>query len=81
MRFVNYGQTNEAGEDTALDFNSLFVNRTFAGEGIQLTLDHLRTTTDIPDCGPTPSPAWRRPARRRPSPPICRLRPRRLRGV
>lgn len=49
VRFVNYGQTNEAGEDTALDFNSLFVNRTFAGEGIQLTLDHLRTTTDIPD--------------------------------
>lgn len=49
VRFVNYGQTNQDGEDTALDFNSLFVNRTFAGEGIQLTLDHLRTTTDIPD--------------------------------
>lgn len=49
VRFVNYGQTNQDGEDTALDFNSLFVNRTFAGEGIQFTLDHLRTTTDIPD--------------------------------
>lgn len=49
VRFVNYGQTNQDGADTALDFNSLFVNRTFAGEGIQFTLDHLRTTTDIPD--------------------------------
>lgn len=49
VRFVNYGQTDPEGKDTALDFNSLFVNRTFAGEGIQFTLDHLRTTTDIPD--------------------------------
>ncbi|MDM8239697.1 hypothetical protein QUW63_11410 [Pseudoflavonifractor phocaeensis] len=49
VRFVNYGQTNQDGADTALDFNSFFVNRTFAGEGIQLTLDHLLTTTDIPD--------------------------------
>lgn len=51
VRFVNYGQTNEEGGDTALEFNSFFVNRTFAGDGIQFTLDHLRTTTDIP--------AWR----------------------
>lgn len=51
VRFVNYGQTSEDGKDTALDFNSFFVNRTFAGEGIQFTLDHLRTATDIP--------AWR----------------------
>ena len=49
VRFVNYGQTDPEGKDTALDFNSFFVNRTFAGDGIQFTLDHLRTTTDIPD--------------------------------
>lgn len=49
VRFVNYGQTDPEGKDTAPDFNSFFVNRTFAGEGIQFTLDHLRTTTDIPD--------------------------------
>lgn len=49
VRFVNYGQTDPEGKDTALDFNRFFVNRTFAGEGIQFTLDHLRTTTDIPD--------------------------------
>lgn len=47
VRFVNYGQTNENGEDTALEFNRFFVNHTFAGDGIQFTLDHLRTTTDI----------------------------------
>ena len=51
VRFVNYGQTDPEGKDTALDFNSFFVNYTFAGEGIQFTLDHLRTATDIP--------AWR----------------------
>lgn len=51
VRFVNYGQTDPEGKDTALDFSTLFVNHTFAGEGIQFTLDHLRTATDIP--------AWR----------------------
>ena len=51
VRFVNYGQTSGEGRDAALDFNSFFVNRTFAGEGIQLTLDHLLTASDIP--------AWR----------------------
>ena len=51
VRFLNYGQTNEEGTDTALEFNSFFVNHAFAGDGIQFTLDHLRTTTDIP--------AWR----------------------
>ncbi len=51
VRFVNYGQTDREGKDTALDFSTLFVNHTFAGEGIQFTLDHLRTAADIP--------AWR----------------------
>lgn len=51
VRFVNYGQTDPEGKDTALDFSTLFVNHTFAGEGIQFTLDHLRTAADIP--------AWR----------------------
>lgn len=49
--FVNYGQTGEYGGDTALDFNSFFVNYAFAGEGIQFTLDPLRTATNVP--------AWR----------------------
>lgn len=51
VRFVNYGQTSEDGKDTALDFNSFFVNHTFADGRMGFTLDHLRTTTDIP--------AWR----------------------
>lgn len=51
VRFVNYGQTDPQGKDTALDFNSFFVNYAFAGEGIQFTLDHLRTASDVP--------AWR----------------------
>ena len=49
VRFVNYGQTDPQGKDTALDFNSFFVNYAFAGEGIQFTLDHLHTASDVPD--------------------------------
>lgn len=51
VRFVNYGQTDPEGKDTAQDFSTLFVNHTFSGEGIQFTLDHLRTAAHIP--------AWR----------------------
>lgn len=49
VRFVNYGQTSEDGKDAALDFNSFFVNYTFADGRMGFTLDHLRTTTDVPD--------------------------------
>lgn len=51
VRFVNYGQTSEDGKDTALDFNSFFVNYAFADGRMGFTLAHLRTATDIP--------AWR----------------------